>query len=63
MTYPATHTTITSLTAALSLSLISCNNPADDTTDAEMNSEQAVATATANADTYHFTPNSTIKFT
>lgn len=54
---------IAGLTVALSLSIISCNNPADETTDAQVSEEQAVALAAASSETYTFAESSTIKFT
>ena len=55
----------TKLTAALSLSLAitSCDNPADQTTDAKVDTQQEVTTASATAESYHFDPSSTINFT
>ena len=49
--------------APLVVILPSCENPADTTTDAEVQSSQSVATASATAQTYRFTQTSVIGFT
>ena len=46
----------------ISAVIISCENPADSTTDASVKGAQEVATASADAVKYDFTPNSTIEF-
>lgn len=57
----------TVLSAALSFTLISCDNPADKTTDAEVSEKKEVASNQAGAETYSFiggaTESSSIKFT
>ena len=53
----------TLLTGLLALALVSCENPADATTDATVGQTQAVAQASASAQTYLFTEASSFAFT
>jgi len=54
--------TIYTLSTLAALAIVSCDNPADATTDAEVSEAKKVATASADAKTYQFTENSKITF-